>query len=426
MQPLLLILHLFAADATDAPAPQSDEYALDSNVLPARYAEQWSSLEEFPAQPLSLKPGRGGPVGHTLRKAEPPLQRDDIVCPRAEPSRQPRRILLYCLQNSACTLFAFTLAQMPRTAVVPDLFNYMRTPCPDDFRQDASVDWIVVKMVVRTADKVNALQRLASIRSKLQPHLVLFFSRDPWANWASLSSKFFANDSGSIESKFEHWDVLFAQRATLANATFYLHQLCDPTGHLHIAHKLRALGVGAASGQTFRCWTQAPNMVLRRAQQLLASTARSGRPQLIFESGDMRGAAQVGDCVAKVREAWEAHSPGKNERLSSLAPTLSAFYQKLRQRAASGLIMNVSHRHPSLPACPKAPSTPRPRPLPPAPVSRYIGASHTISSLHARSSLSGRPPVGGASTSESASVAAARARAARARYAASHASAPVG
>ena len=141
---------------------------------------------------------------HHHRMVRFPPTQPEVACPAAM-GAQPRRVLLYCLQDSGCTLFAMALAQLPSTLVVPDLWINSRTPCPQDFRssflQKHPNGSIVVKMTVRANDmpdldpqKVNdqAVQRFDAIRARFQPDTVLFFARDIYCYRSNCSSPRFA------------------------------------------------------------------------------------------------------------------------------------------------------------------------------------------------------------------------------------------
>ena len=260
------------------------------------------------------------------------------------------------------------LAQLPSTLVVPDLWINSRTPCPQDFRssflQKHPNGSIVVKMTVRADDmpdldpqKVNdqAVQRFDAIRARFQPDTVLFFARDIWANFASASTKGYANQEGPLALKMRHWDALFARRHVLANATFHFHELCSASGVRGIASRLRELGLSrSASDVPFltRFW-QGPDAVHMRAIKFTTqfSTSQAGWPRLHYTvkglgalpGGLAANTSGVGACKEKIERDWrrfDATSLGETSwrAVERASPHSALFYARVRGQWQAGTL----------------------------------------------------------------------------------------
>ena len=289
----------------------------------------------------------------------PPTQRE-VDCPRAE-GVQARRVLLYCLQNSGCTLFAMALAQLPSTIVVPDLWIGSRIPCPADFRSSAlqpSNATIVVKMTLRAQGApAHAVDRLSQIRAAFQPHLVLFLTRDACVNALHLSNKSFANEHGTVVAKMQHWDVLYKQRDTLANATFNYESLCDGAGVAPLVARLHKLGLvrEPEAIATSRLLRFEHNFIDVKVAAIKGtahfSTQHRGWPLLHYTISGVKSlpgglaanTSGLGACRDMVEREWQAcdtMTMGVSDasaaaawaRAAELAPNVAAFYAKFRRR----------------------------------------------------------------------------------------------
>ena len=264
------------------------------------------------------------------------------------------------MQDSGCTLLAMALAQLPSTLVVPDLWISSRTPCPQDFRssfvQQHPNGTIIVKMTMRAHGNSNqALQRLHAIRSAFQPHVVIFFARDCWVNWARLGTRLYANEQGSLALKMQHWDALFAKRNALANATFHFHELCSAPGVRAIASRLRAMGISRdlRDAERLMRFTKSAAAVQIEAIRFTAqfSTMKAGWPRLHYTErglgslpgGLVANTSGVGDCAAKIERDWRLFdattmSASAWQQVQDLAPHAAAFYAQVRREWQAGTL----------------------------------------------------------------------------------------
>ena len=106
------------------------------------------------------------------------------------------KVLIYGLQSSGASLFAYFLVQKPRSIGIVDLNNHRLTPSLD----------IVVKVVVTTRWSLDD-----HIQSFV-PDKTILFIRNPYNNYHSLMGKPYANSSDRIDDKFRLMDKIFTSR----------------------------------------------------------------------------------------------------------------------------------------------------------------------------------------------------------------------
>ena len=246
---------------------------------------------------LFLRGGHMIPLAHSATRPAssalaPPTWlplRTERACNGTPPS-QPRRVLVYCLQSSGCTLFTLLLAQASRSIAILDLFIVERAPCPDEFVDVRGIDWIFLKMTVRTetVDSAgvrrrvrNPLERFSSIVRTYQPHAVFFFLRDQGTHPSRLTPHSWSDVAGWSADKAQHWRRLLHKRRRLANQTFSFAGLCSDMGRT--LERLEALGlrtvrdgvrlhVGVEGARTYR--------LSRGADAVTADAARRVRGRL--------------------------------------------------------------------------------------------------------------------------------------------------
>lgn len=290
-----------------------------------------------------------------------PTPQSEVKCPPAE-AGTVRRVLVYCLQDSGCTLLSMALAQLPSTVVVADLFIRSRIPCPQDFRTSFQRTHpngsIVVKMTLRAfGEPDEAVKRLSAIRASFQPHLVLFFARDPWANYARLMNHGYRAEQGLISTKFRHFDALFARRHALANATLHYHEMCDVSGVAALVAQLRALGVSRDDTDLDRLlrFRRSPTTVHKEVIKYTSifSTDARGWPPLLYTKfglGALPGGLKantsgLGSFREKVETDWrDFNDLSMNEtwqEVRRLAPHVSTYYDVLRRKWRAGSLWGV-------------------------------------------------------------------------------------
>jgi hypothetical protein len=103
------------------------------------------------------------------------------------------RTLIYGMQSSGASLFAYFLSQRPETIGIIDLWHGCLAP---DLAADTARD-VVLKCVV--TERWSFEDHVRSF----QPDVKILFLRDEDANRRSLSTKPYRNKSGSIERKFQ-------------------------------------------------------------------------------------------------------------------------------------------------------------------------------------------------------------------------------
>ena len=292
-----------------------------------------------------------------------PRMQQEAACPSALADSTATRVLVYCLQDSGCTLFALGLAQLsPETFVLPDLWITSRAPCPQDFRikHRTGNGSIIAKMTVRGliargATPVKAaLERLSVIRRSFQPHMVIFFARDPWVQFARLSSKPFSNELGTPEAKLQVWDALFARRNDLANSTHHFHELCHPAGVAALASRLIALGLARSEHADvvrrlthfWRTPATVTKDIANGMNRLI--TVQWGWKWLHWSMQGLEGASAnatgLGVCNAKIESDWRTyqavHSEAHRGRWDvwRLAPASAEFYSDVRRRWTEGTL----------------------------------------------------------------------------------------
>lgn len=138
------------------------------------------------------------------------------------------RILVYAMQSSGASLFAFFLAQIPSSIAIVDLWNQAIAPA---LRSRLP---IIVKAVVT---EIPLARHLSSFR----PTNTILFIRDPVAIATSLASKHYRDEGGTIDFKLATLDDLFAERKRTFDLTVSYESLLvrAPT----LIARLRAIGI---------------------------------------------------------------------------------------------------------------------------------------------------------------------------------------
>lgn len=111
------------------------------------------------------------------------------------------KVLIYGLQSSGASLFAFFMAQRPRSIGIVDLNNHRLAP-----RLEIDLD-IILKTVITTRWSLE--EHIQSF----MPDTTILFIRNPYTNYHSLMGKIYANRSGNIDDKFRLLDRIFQSRA---------------------------------------------------------------------------------------------------------------------------------------------------------------------------------------------------------------------
>lgn len=112
------------------------------------------------------------------------------------------RIFIYAPQSSGGSLFCYWLSQLEGYLGVIDLFARFYPP-PKEVLDNKN---IVLKAVVSDLELDEHIRRF-------QPDKKILFFRNPYQNYASLSSKKFKNLGGDIDSKFIKLDGLYENRS---------------------------------------------------------------------------------------------------------------------------------------------------------------------------------------------------------------------
>lgn len=118
------------------------------------------------------------------------------------------RIFVYGLQSSGASLFTYWLSQLEGYCGVIDLF--VREPTPRAPR--IGCENVVLKAVVSNRNVAKQITRF-------QPDISILYIRDPYHNYASLSTKPFRDRGGSIDEKFAALDILVGKTRS-ANSQF--------------------------------------------------------------------------------------------------------------------------------------------------------------------------------------------------------------
>lgn len=109
------------------------------------------------------------------------------------------RILVYGMQGSGATLFSYFLCQDPNTIGILDYWGHVSERCPTKapvpYIPDGGLD-LVCKAVVSTTFPWKA--HCDSFR----PDLTILFRRNV-GNYESLDQKWYKNEGGTIDEKFE-------------------------------------------------------------------------------------------------------------------------------------------------------------------------------------------------------------------------------
>jgi hypothetical protein len=118
------------------------------------------------------------------------------------------KYLIYALQSSGSSLFAFWLSQQPNFIGLIDILDSHITP---------SIDYpnIVAKCTI------TELFTFEQHKKSFKPDKTVLFVRNPVENYLSLSRKTYKNSCGSIESKFRIFENYFNKKELFDHVVFY-------------------------------------------------------------------------------------------------------------------------------------------------------------------------------------------------------------
>ena len=146
---------------------------------------------------------------------------------RSTNKHQKNRLLVYGMQSSGASLFAYFLSQRQETLGIVDLNNHrLAPPLPDELD-------IVLKTVVTTR------WRLQEHIDSFQPDRTILFIRNPCSNYYSLVDKVYANKSGTVDEKLKILESHFKLRDQFDLTIFYEDFITDYNGTIE---KLNSIG----------------------------------------------------------------------------------------------------------------------------------------------------------------------------------------
>lgn len=144
------------------------------------------------------------------------------------------RIFIYALQGSGASVFCYWLSQSEGYLGVIDLFARFYPP-PKEVLGNKD---IVLKAVVSDLELDEHIRRF-------QPDKKILFLRNPYQNYASLSSKKFKNLGGDIDSKFKKLDSIYENRSLFDGMIKYEDFISDKEG---VVDALNEHGIPASLG----------------------------------------------------------------------------------------------------------------------------------------------------------------------------------
>jgi hypothetical protein len=105
------------------------------------------------------------------------------------------------MQSSGASLLAYFLAQKPNTIALIDLYSSILAPT------------IILKEDVALKCVVTSRYSLREHQDSFNPAKTILFLREPCRNYASLSTKSYRDESGSIDDKFRILESEFVEGA---------------------------------------------------------------------------------------------------------------------------------------------------------------------------------------------------------------------
>lgn len=136
------------------------------------------------------------------------------------------KTLIYGMQSSGATLFAYFMGQEKESIVIMDLLNRNISPYFE-------YDKVVLKCVVTT------LYTWEQHFDSFKPDKTILFVRNPFDNYISLKSKAWYRDNGSILEKLEIMDKEFAQLSKFDAVIHYEDLIENPED---VVKDLKSLG----------------------------------------------------------------------------------------------------------------------------------------------------------------------------------------
>ncbi len=214
------------------------------------------------------------------------------------------RLLIYGMQSSGASTFAYLLAQKPDCAAFVDIWALYAAPA---LQGDGDV---VAKVVVTTAFP------LALHKERFRPDHTILFLRHPEANYRSLSTKSYRHHCGFLEEKFSLLDEVFMRREGFDTLVYYEDLLIDPLATLS---QVTALG-----------WSCNPEFLrMARKPSALKELNELRYPSIIgrleYDMGNHHGGRLTREC------AQMADLPEAGQEVCRWCPTLTRHYQMLMQ-----------------------------------------------------------------------------------------------
>jgi len=108
------------------------------------------------------------------------------------------RYLIYALQSSGSSLFAYLLSQRSNTIGIIDLYNQELAPSHSEFPSDIDV---ILKCTV------SKFYTIKDHIESFEPHKVIYFTRDYQEVEKSLITKSYSELGGTISEKINHFDA---------------------------------------------------------------------------------------------------------------------------------------------------------------------------------------------------------------------------
>jgi hypothetical protein len=118
-----------------------------------------------------------------------------------------KRVLVYCMQSSGCSIFMMVLGQKLRSLTIVDL--YIVDPVPDviDSQGSDDVDWYVLKMtfrgVERGGEQLDYKKHLDEIKAIYRPDISVLYMRHPGDNLISLRK----HSDPKVPINYDHSDT---------------------------------------------------------------------------------------------------------------------------------------------------------------------------------------------------------------------------